>query len=190
MSAPKDLRVSEILRDAKTLETEVPGVSANIDSAMQYWAQLIEEALPGTDFAVKVKQIATQAKGAASEVTKDVAAAQQLEKGLAIPLALAGGITVKGSGQLVASAEGLQSSMTKWQKIVSEAASVFYLIASMITTAGTLLLLIYPPAATWTLGSGVTLGLLTGALRSKLIPALAQYSDAAPRAVLVQSPLK
>jgi preprotein translocase subunit SecY len=185
-STPKDLTVGQLVTDAKALEIQAPAVAANADAAIQYWAQQIEDALPGTDFAVKVKQIAKQASGVETEVAKDAAAAEQVQKGLALPLAVVSGVTVKGSGQLVSSAEGLQSSMTKAQKIVSEIASYLYLFSCIATTGGTLLIELYPKAATWSIGGGVSLGLLTSAIRSKLIPALARYSDATPRAVLVQ----
>src|SRR6202021_2763613 len=113
MSAPKDLTVGQIVADAKTLETEAPAVVANVDSVAQYWAQQIEQALPGTEFAAKVKQIAAQATGVANEVAKDAAAAQTVTKDLGIPLTLAGGITVKGSGQLAKSVAPVVSAVAE-----------------------------------------------------------------------------
>jgi hypothetical protein len=195
MNAPKDQTVGQLVVEAKEIETQAPVVAANVDSAVQYWAQQIEDALPGTDFAVKVKQIATQAKGVETQVDKDVVAAQTVTQGLAIPLALAGGITVKGSGQLaqsvaqVASAvveakDGVQSSMTKSQKIISEVVAIL----QFVSLAGGLVLQLWPNVGGVSMGGGVTVAVLLGAVRNYLMPKLSQYADSAPRAVLVQPP--
>jgi hypothetical protein len=195
MSAPKDLTVGQIVTDAKALETEAPAVVANVDSVAQYWAQQIEQALPGTEFSAKVKQLAAQATGVASEVVKDAQAAQTITSDLGIPLAIAGGITVKGSGQLaqsvaqVASAvveakDGVQSSMTKNQKIISEVVAIL----QFVSLGGGLVLQLWPNVGGYSFGGGVSVAVLLSAIRSYVMPKLAQYADSAPRATLVRPP--
>jgi hypothetical protein len=194
MSEP-DITVSQTVAETKAILAATPSAVSQAEKELLDICDRIEQTFPNSDTANKARQAAQVIASGAGQVTGTVNAVESLLKEFGIPLALAGGIKLQGSGVLIHQAtevfEGLRSAMTKhqvWLYYICGGALVILGFAGDFTNAGNTIF----PQTSFGVGCALWAVKIAG-IQKILTPILSKYANKfkpAPRAELVQLPNK
>lgn len=184
---PKDLNVGQLVKDAGPLLKEAP---AEIDAAVLEIEKVLSVVnSTGLDpsFAAKIQALQTGIKMGAVQADAGIEAVEKMLHQFGIPLMLAGGIKIQGSGQLVQMGtqglKGLQTAMTDAQKAIAIAVPVVQCVVIVLGTV----ISFFPNVGLLGLGGGLTVSKLIGLVGGYLNVRNSNYPDA-PRAQLVSLP--
>lgn len=187
----KDMTVGQVVDQGKVALGQAAQKIPEAEGELIQICNVIIDAFPNTEASKKASDIRDGLVSGSKEAITTVTSVQSLLKEFNIPLSLFSGMQLKGSGQLAlvlhqltTSMEGLQSSMTKSNKVIN--LWVGYLsVASAVL--GAVLAVLPSSVQNYSLGGGFTVGVVILGIGRIAAVLTSRYGDAAPRAELVKS---
>jgi hypothetical protein len=182
MTSEPDLTVKQVVTDTKEIAAEVPKAITVTKSDIYLFEKLIVQAFPGTPLSKEVSSISNGVTTGLVQADEAAAGLTKLIGQFGIPLAIAGGVKLQGTGAIVSAAtnaegklmEGVRYALTNRQRIITEVSGWL----TLVVTIGSAVLALNPAFGTTALGGGVTVGLLIQGIKNVIIPRLNEYSDA------------
>jgi hypothetical protein len=186
----QDLTIGGIVRTAGPVLSQAPSdlekVKKAIDSILR--TDYLPNSPDGSALISKIAAVRAGIDSGLMTAEEAVDATTKLLKQFSLPLAIVGGVKLKGSGELVDVGErvwqGLKSSMTQWNKVQNIVLGILYVLCSTYTAATA----VFPAIGDYKIGlGGLALSTLFGGIARLVSVWKSDYPDV-KRAELVKLP--